>query len=338
MTPLVIEADAGWFGGRTLRRRVRATAYADGRPWRLGGPVPRAGLRLRVDGVLVPGLVDHHVHVDQIDPVALLAGGVSGVRDLGSPPDAGLALALRSRHDPGLPGVVAAGPFLTAPGGYPSDRAWAAEGSFRPVEDPADAIRAVTALVAEGVGLVKVALNADAGPVLDDPTLLAVVRTARSAGLPVVAHAQGERQAHRALAAGVDELAHTPWTERLPDRVVRAFAVLTRWTSTLDIHGWGVPTQESATALDNLRRFHRAGGRVRYGTDLGNGPLPLGVNPRELSALAEAGLSAAHIVAALAVSTTDLAVLPGDPLADPLMTSRVASVVRAGRYQERTRV
>ncbi|MEV6425962.1 amidohydrolase family protein [Streptomyces sp. NPDC051662] len=296
--------------------------------------MPPNSRRIRVGGVLVPGLVDHHVHTDQIDLAALLAAGVTGVRDLGSPPESGLALATRSPHDPGLPHVVTAGPFLTAPGGYPADRAWAAEGSYREVRDTADAARAVAHLAARGAGLIKVALNADAGPVLGDAELRAVVGAAERAGLPVVAHAEGAGQAQKALLAGVGELAHTPWTHRLPDELIRAFAARTHWTSTLDIHGRGTDTAERMRAVDNLRRFHRMGGRVRYGTDLGNGPLPSGVNVRELEALSDAGLSATRILASIAVSAMDLAVLPGDPLTDPLMTSRVTAVVRAGRYMD----
>jgi hypothetical protein len=72
------------------------------------------------------------------------------------------------------------------------------------------------------------------------------------------------------------------------------------WVSTLDVHGWGSPTAEQDVAIDNVRRFAALGGTVVYGTDLGNGPLPLGVNPRELQALAAAGLGRDALLAALA--------------------------------------
>jgi hypothetical protein len=60
-----------------------------------------------------------------------------------------------------------------------------------------------------------VALNTEAGPSLTDAELVAVCETAHQRGLRVVAHVQGEGTTERALGAGVDELAHTPWTERL---------------------------------------------------------------------------------------------------------------------------
>ena len=56
--------------------------------------------------------------------------------------------------------------------------------------------------------------------------------------------------------------------------------------STLDIHGYGTPTAEQDRAVDNLSRFRAAGGRVLYGTDLGNGPLPPVLKLRELQLLA----------------------------------------------------
>ena len=56
-----------------------------------------------------------------------------------------------------------------------------------------------------------------------------------------------------------------------------------RIVSTLDIHGWGSDTPEIRTALDNLSRFHAAGGRVVYGTDLGNGPIPPLWGPKSYS-------------------------------------------------------
>jgi hypothetical protein len=53
------------------------------------------------------------------------------------------------------------------------------------------------------------------------------------------------------------------------------------WVSTLDIHGYGTPSADQDRAVDNLARFRAAGGRVLYGTDLGNGPLPPTLNLRE---------------------------------------------------------
>jgi hypothetical protein len=71
------------------------------------------------------------------------------------------------------------------------------------------------------------------------------------------------------------------------------------WISTLDIHGWGAYGDDFARAVGNLERFVAFGGTVHYGTDLGDGPLPVGLNRRELLALQGAGLSVPGLLAAL---------------------------------------
>jgi imidazolonepropionase-like amidohydrolase len=146
----------------------------------------------------------------------------------------------------------------------------------------------------------------------------------------VVVHADDSRGVTAALDAGADLLAHTPWTDRLDAGLVRACAARQRWISTLDIHGWGEPTPTLATAVANLRLFRQYGGTVRYGTDLGNGPLPPGVNPREIRALQSAGLSPDDVLTAMTESDlTEISWIPGgldlDPsrFADSLATARV---------------
>ena len=52
-------------------------------------------------------------------------------------------------------------------------------------------------------------------------------------------------------------------------------------------------------AVDNLRRFVALGGTVIYGTDLGNGKLPVGVNAREVRALVDAGMSVDDVMVAM---------------------------------------
>lgn len=268
-------------------------------------------------GTLFPRLTDHHVHLGLVDPVALFAGGITHAVDLGWDP----AIATSwLRDDPRKPSVTIAGALLTAPGGYPARSGWAPVGAAREVGGPREARRAVREQVMAGASRIKVALNSEAGETVDGATLDAIVEEAVTAGLPVVAHAQGTGQTARAVRAGVAQLAHTPFSEHVPatvidDAVVRGMS----WISTLDIHGWGAPTRDHDTAVDNLLRFHNAGGRVLYGTDLGNGPLPLGVNARELAALLSAGLDATAVLRSIAGG-------PGDDhlAADAPIGSRLA--------------
>lgn len=240
----------------------------------------------------VPAVViDHHVHLQLVEARSIT--GLARVVDLGAGPDLDLS-NLRSSVD-------RVGCFLTAPGGYPADRSWAPRGSVREVSSAADARAAVAEQVLAGARALKVTLHAEAGPVLEQHILRAIVEAAGA--LPVVAHAEGPGMAQLALTAGCDALAHTPFTERLPDQWIAAAAAAgQKWISTLAIHLAANPLDTPAllVALDNLARFHAAGGVVLYGTDLGNGDLPLGVNRVELGLLARAGLDEAAIAAACA--------------------------------------
>ena len=289
-------------------------ASADSDPAR-----PTAGQPLPLGGTLFPSLTDHHTHLGLSDPAALFAGGITRAVDLGWVPD--LAASWLPDSDD-RPDVAIAGALITAPGGYPVASGWAPEGAAAEVGGPREAVEAVRRQVMVGASRIKVALNSDAGETVDNPTLAAVVEESHAAGLPVVAHVQGPGQTARAVAAGVDQLAHTPFSERIDDTLVaEAVGRGTTWISTLDIHGWGAPTEHYRIAVDNLRRFVRAGGRVLYGTDLGNGDLPAGVNARELVALQDAGLTGGALVRTIAGEPTAslgprVAWIPTPPPAD----------------------
>jgi imidazolonepropionase-like amidohydrolase len=198
-----------------------------------------------------------------------------------------------------------AGSIITAVGGYPSDREWADPRSYLEISTPDDARVAVEDMHGFGATRIKIALNTDAGPVLDDATLSATIARARELGMVVIVHVEGSGQAERAFRAGADSLAHTPFTERLDDALIGSMAAQMSWTSTLDIHGYGERSPGFETAIHNLRRFVAAGGAVLYGTDLGNGPLPLGINVRELAALVEAGMTSEQLIASLAGPRSD---------------------------------
>ncbi len=231
-----------------------------------------AGEQIRIGGTLLPGLRDHHVHLGLVAAEELGRSALSAVDDLGWIPEVALGW---QRTGVGGCAVRVAGPFLTATGGYPSGRVWAPPAAVLEVASPEAGADAVRRLAGAGVSMIKIALHT-AMPLLDDATLYALVATAHGHGLPVVVHAEGADQPARALAAGADALAHTPWTERLDDALVAELAAGLSIISTLAIFAGD---EAEAVALDNLGRFHRAGGRIRYGTDLGNGPSPVAPQP-----------------------------------------------------------
>ena len=322
--------DARWERGTGWTGPTAVVATPGGFRSRVGtDPAPSR----RLEGVLLPGFRDAHVHLALVDAGALFRGGLAAVDDLGGDPAVLAALAVCSASPSALPEVRFAGAFLTASGGYPSDRSWAPPGSVEEVAGPEQAAAAVDRQVAAGASFLKVALHADAGPVPDDATLRALVGRAHEHGRTVVAHTEGAGQAERALVAGVDRLAHCPFSERLPDRLVTAAARTQSWVSTLDIHGWGSPAAPYAVALDNLTRFVAAGGTVVYGTDQGNGPLPVGVDERELAALLAAGLTPEDLLCALTSGPAPVALtlVPGDRPEPGAPAEQVAAwLARAG--------
>ncbi len=283
-----------WIGqrlGPTLLEQIgdELRPVASGRAAVQRARVPQLG------GALLPGIIDRHVHLGLVDAAALADTAVVEVHDLGWVP----SIARAWKIDPPTGGLVRiAGPFLTAIGGYPVDRAWAPSGSVRELTGPADGIRAVEEATAHGHDLIKLVLHSG-GPLLDDATLLAVVRAAHQHRLPVGVHAEGPGQARRAFEAGADILVHVPWTESLPDDLLMAMAGSMRWISTFAIHA----DAEQHQALDNARRFVQFGGRLEYGTDMGNdmyrGAAPRGPREEEISALGQAGLAGDALLTSL---------------------------------------
>ena len=262
---------------------------------------PEAERELDVDGFLMPAVADRHVHIELSDPAAVLLGGVTAVRDLAWPADRIFGLADASEL-PSYNGplIRATGPMLTGVGGYPTADRWAPPGTGRELQGTDDAASAVAELADRGATAIKVSLNVEAGPTPTDAELAVICEAAGERGIPVTAHAQGRGQVERALGAGVQELAHTPFTEELSDGVIRTLARTTRIVSTLGIFADGEP-HVLRNALANLMRFREAGGRVAYGTDLGNGEwgIPPGISVREAVLLGEAGMPAEDVLAAM---------------------------------------
>jgi imidazolonepropionase-like amidohydrolase len=298
-----------------------------------------------VDGsgaTLLPGFVDAHVHLGFYPPPQVLAGGLTTVRDLGWPPGRLAALAEEAAAPwSASPRLLAAGQIVTVPGGYPTRAPWAPPGTARPVDGPAEAVRAVAELAAAGAAVIKVALDDRVGPTLPAAVLAALVRAAAEHGLGVTAHVGTAAEAAKALAAGVGELAHWPFDPSpLPDPLVDALAESVVAVPTLHI-------DPSPARRAGVRRFLGRGGRVVYGTDLGNQGPPPGVDVEELRLLVETGLRPGQALAAatslaaahLGLAGTgrvapgaraDLLLVDGDPLEDLTALERVLLVTRDG--------
>jgi imidazolonepropionase-like amidohydrolase len=109
-----------------------------------------------------------------------------------------------------------------------------------------------------------------------------------------------------------------------------------RIVSTLDIHSYGEDTPELRLATENLSRFLQAGGKVAYGTDLGNGPIPAGIHVDEAWHLRRAGLPSEAVLEAMTFRTlargepASMVILDSNPLEDLDALGSIAGVVKVG--------
>ena len=292
---------------------------------------------------LIPGFIDAHVHIGFFSPRDVVWGGVTTVRDLAWPPDEIWPLVDRSAAaDFEGPSIIAAGQMLTAPGGYPTRAAWAPSGTAYEVASALDAHKAVDRQLVHGASIVKIALNPPAGPTLGAAELAAIVTAAHDRGARVTGHIHGLDELTKALDAGIDELAHMLMgNEVIPDEVM---ARLVEQDVTI-VPTLSVRFEDLRVAIENTTRFLAAGGRVVYGTDLGNeGPKP-GIDRREVDALYAAGMSLVDIIRSATTSSAEYlklertgAIAPGRdadlvavaPLDDPKSLTLIEGVWRRG--------
>ncbi len=317
-------------------------------------PVPTRARILDLQGAtILPGLINAHVHsgFNEENLRAWALAGVTTVRDLGGPRDFATRDALS--RPAGNARLLAAGPLLTVPSGYPM-----VPFGFRmvlPVTSPADAREKAGALLDEGADLLKVALESGAVfgmrlPILSPEETAAMVAVAHGRGARVSAHVTASDDLRRALDAGVDDIAHMVVADPVPDDLIaRMVRQHVTWVPTLEL--WRcVGRGFDQAAIDNLRRFVRAGGTVALGTDY-NGytcRFDLGTPVRELEAMEAAGMTAAQIVVAgtrngarvcnrerdigtlEAGKIADVLVVDGEPLADVDALANVRLVLKGG--------
>jgi hypothetical protein len=284
-------------------RRIRPVVASDYRratngPGTDGPAIDGTAKADRIAATLLPPLTDAHVHLGLCDFTERGGGALARVIDLGSTPEQIAAHVTVGAQRWPATSIVWAGQFVTAPGGYPATRPWAPPGMVAEVASPEEAVLAVRRQHASGATFLKLSLH-DELPLLTTAALEAAVAQAHRLGLVVVAHVEGAGQAARAWRAGVDAFAHAPFSERLAEDELAAMADAMVWISTLDMHGRGEPDEAFAIALTNLARFAAHGGRVAYGTDLGNAIDATDVNDRELAALQTAGIRGASLLDAL---------------------------------------
>ncbi|MFC2156356.1 amidohydrolase family protein [Acidobacteriota bacterium] len=254
---------------------------------------------------ILPGFFNAHIHRghSRSNLKAWAREGVTSVRDLGATPRDNIFKFRDSvGKDPEYARLVAAGPMVTVPGGYPNVP-WGAPSGL-PVKSTSDARQKVIRLLENGADIIKVALESGRSfgikiPVLSLEQASAIVDVAHSGGTLVSAHVLTSNDLELALDAGVDDIAHMVTdnpTDDLIHRVVKDDVV---WVPTLELW-FGVDPDLGQIAIRNLSRFVEAGGTVALGTDYEgyNSRFDLGMPIREIRWMKESGMTAMQIITA----------------------------------------
>jgi imidazolonepropionase-like amidohydrolase len=318
-----------------------------------------AGARLIDAGgrVLIPGLIDAHVHLDNAGQLAALAGhGVTTALDMASQPHVTGPL----RGQPGQTDIRSACTPAIAPGSLHAHIPGVGEAGL--IGGPDGAKRFVADRVAEGADYVKIVIGS---PFADheQATIDAIVAAAHEQGKLVVAHASSVASVAKAQAAGADILTHVPADGVLDPAAAAEMAAAGRVvvpTLTMMqaiVTNIAPPGADFGNATASVTALHEAGVPILAGTDANASTLipanvPHGESlHRELELLVAAGLPAIDALrAATELPATffgladrgmirpgkraDLVLLDDDPLADIRATRSIRRIWIGGVERE----
>ncbi|GAA0359097.1 amidohydrolase family protein [Actinoallomurus spadix] len=303
------------------------------------------------DAVLLPGLIDAHVHLHSPQTLDTLASwGVTTGLDMACWPHERV-MSLREVtgsadfRTAGLPAIGPAGNHARMPG-MPAEAI---------ILTPEDARRHVAARAAEGVDYIKGVAEApgDGGPTSE--ALRALVAAARAHGLKTVIHAVTVGAYTVAVDSGADFITHTPLigTIRPEDIVMMQAGNQVAIPTITMMEGILAGKAPIAGLLTSVADLHRAGIEILAGTDANTQPgsphsVPHGESlHHELELMARAGigpvdvLRSATVLPARAFGLTDrgavepglradLVLVDGDPTTDITATRKIRAVWCAG--------
>jgi len=307
------------------------------------------------DAVLLPGLIDAHVHLawkpspqDELavpgvskqaadDARTTLLAGFTTVRDLGSTGRADLLLrdAIASGKLTG-PRMLAAGPGLGAPGGA-CDQVFGGEAT---ASDEAGFVARVEEVIAAGADVVKVCTGGGVVPVNPKPRndltaaqVRAIANAAKGHGRKLAAHAQGPDAINAAVDGGAASIEHGGYIDvtlakKMREKNVWLVPTLYRLDFVVDnaVQNKAPNAATLQTARDTMQRQFteawKAGVPVAFGTDAT--VIPHGTNARELSTLVRLGMPPLEAIRA---ATTNAATLLGIADVGELAAGKRADII-----------
>jgi imidazolonepropionase-like amidohydrolase len=310
-------------------------------------------------GVLLPGLIDAHVHLSGAGSLEQLSAfGITTALDMGTWP-AELVDSLRGRA--GLTDIRSTGVGATSPASRHGQLPGRPAEGF--VSGPGEASGYVAGRVREGADYIKIIIDL---PGFDLPTVSALVSAAHEHGKLAITHASARAAVAMAQQAEADVVTHAPLDQPLDEDaaavmlagrriIVPTLAMMEAICvklGALQPAGTG-PGRSYAASRDSVSVLYRAGVPVLAGTDANNTPgvpasPPFGDSlHHELELLTGAGLSAVDALRAATVlparyfgladrgviepgRRADLVLVAGDPVADIRATRQIERVWCAG--------
>jgi imidazolonepropionase-like amidohydrolase len=177
-----------------------------------------------------------------------------------------------------------------------------------------------------------------------------ITDVAHRRGTIVSAHVLVSKDLEYALDAGVDDIAHMVMDDPSDELIKRVVNQGVYWVPTLEL--WhGVRHGLGDVAINNLRRFVKAGGLVALGTDFDgyNCPFDLGMPIREIRWMREAGMTPMQVIIAATKNAShvcnlgdsigtlekgkiaDVLIVKGNPLEDVEALLNLRMVIHGGQ-------
>ena len=202
----------------------------------VGGEVPAGATVIDGQGAtLMPGLIDSHVHTDLDGLRDALSFGVTTELEMNGRWTTKKRKEIAERRD--IADLRSSGMGLTPPGGHPTEYMSSSNSllirlfyRYPTVSTPDEAVKFVDKQIAEGADYIKIfiedgtCIGFPGLPVLNDETLNAAVKEAHSKGKMTITHVTTAEGGQRAIAAGVDGLAHLFFDSQITPKFVDVIA------------------------------------------------------------------------------------------------------------------